>query len=313
MRIDLAYCVELNRIVDIYTACLEFSAQTTHKKFHFYCSDKNCRGSKSENGGVRVSGVNHQFLPSDEDIQKSPHYRLLDSHSTDCPWVSIDKAINELKIELGEDSAFVQLNKKNRKLISRFILPNQNGDDDSIEEKDLTEIRTIKDEDRKINAIKQYIRTTGTTATCLESLVSCFQQLLEINKLDEELLIPGHTKTTYKQFFKQLKYSTNTQLSVTHGGAKLYKRYKKGFSLNFIDKYDGLPVALYISDEAINSSKYGKHLARIADELEKNASQRPYAKIYWIGGLINKDKFYSANINSLSHIVMRIIYPQQHE
>ena len=59
MRIDVAYCVELNRVVDIQEACQEFAAQEEIPEFHFLCSDTTCRNSKKS--GVRVTGVNCEF------------------------------------------------------------------------------------------------------------------------------------------------------------------------------------------------------------------------------------------------------------
>lgn len=48
MRIDVAYCSELDRIVDIDEACLEFIAQDSAnaKPFTFLCSDPICRERK---------------------------------------------------------------------------------------------------------------------------------------------------------------------------------------------------------------------------------------------------------------------------
>lgn len=91
LRIDVAYCVELKKIVDIQEACSEFFNQEEHKKFHFLCSDERCRSSRE--GGVRVTAVNHYRIPSEQHM--SPHYREHDEHAEECYWKELDRALDE--------------------------------------------------------------------------------------------------------------------------------------------------------------------------------------------------------------------------
>lgn len=311
MRIDLAYCIEISKVVDIYAACLEFSLQSKHLKFHFLCSDPDCRQSKSADGGVRVTGVNHQTLPEDENVTKSPHYRKWDTHSDECSWVSIDQVLNDISAEYNPDSAFIQLKKVNQRLISRFVLPDSAEDCGETSVDELQCIKTSLSHDDKKNRIRAYIQKTGSTATSLESLVSCYEKLLAIKKSYEALTILGHGSTTYKDFFRQLKYARLNSFSVFYGVAKFGKYYGDGFTLNFFDRYEGLPVTLYLSSAMINSSKLGKHFHRIIKEAEENSEKRAYLKVYWLGTLDRQEKSCGAVIKSLSHIVMRIAYPKQ--
>lgn len=121
MRIDLAYCVELNKTIDIYQACLAFSQQEKFTKFHFLCSDPACRNSIPN--GVRVTAVNHQYLPEDENIEKSPHYRKLDEHIETCEWVFINTILDEPVSEEIKQSHQYKLSRKIKRLITRFIVP----------------------------------------------------------------------------------------------------------------------------------------------------------------------------------------------
>ncbi len=309
MRIDLAFCIELEKTVDIYKACQEFSAQTKYSKFHFLCSDPVCRET-----GTRVSGVNHQYLPEDDDVLKSPHYRMWDIHSAECEWVCINEVANDALHENDSESAGSILNKKNRKLITKFILPDDAESNSDFISNELTSIRKEKNPENKVKKIKDYLRVTGSTATCLESLVSCFEELKAIDRLDENLTISGYGETTFKTFFKQLKFAHTSQLSVIHGGARIYKRYSNGvgFSLNFLDKYNKKHVSMYVSSDMLKNSKNGGRILRIVDEVQNTTDSNPYLKVYWIGGmhLEEGDSHYKVNINTLAHVVMKIVYPK---
>lgn len=139
MRIDLAYCAELDQTIDIYTACLEYSRQDTHGRFSFFCSDPACRASVKD--GVRVTAVNYQYLPEDEEIKKSPHFRKLDAHSPECEWTIINSIINEGRNERKENTQGGNSGKEKR-IITRFIVPNT----DSIDSLQSTELNMIRQE-----------------------------------------------------------------------------------------------------------------------------------------------------------------------
>lgn len=141
--------------------------------------------------------------------------------------------------------------------------------------------------------------------------MSCYEELKEANSLNENITISGYGITTFKQFFKQLKYATQDKFVILHGGARLYKRYGAGFSLSFIDKHDDKPVILYISSEQIRKSHYGNRLKNMVDELERDTENKPYLKVYWLGGLDQNGKSFNVRIDSLSHIVFRIAYPKK--
>lgn len=330
MIIDLAYCIELKKTVDIYQACLEFSKQDKHEKFHFLCSDPECRASKKE--GVRVSAINHQYLPEDDDISKSPHYRKWDEHIAACEWSILETILAEPISKEVEESTYYKLSKKGSRLISRFIIPENNAESDEQEER-LKAIRKERNPEEKKKQLREYVRGAGSTATSMEALVSCYEELKSLHALDEPLTIVGYGATTFQAFFKQLKFAPENEMVILQGGAHLYKRYKAGFSLNFIDSYNRSPVSLYISDSEIRNSSSGPRLQRVIDELEAQKQRKPYVKVYWLGGLIEREikrendagktsdndtevkkkKVYSVNLKSLSHTVFRIAYPKNQQ
>jgi hypothetical protein len=309
MRIDVAYCVELNRVIDIHTACLEYSKlfeaaqlnnRPTPEKFNFLCSDPLCRNDRL--GGVRVIGVNHHKSPEEQEVTKSAHFRNLDDHIPTCEWVELEEALKEddKKNDDKISAKRKKLIRKVKRLITRFVIPdieeNSGGADNE------------PNPDQRRRQRLAYAHGAGSTATSLEALVSCYEELKSEKALDEPLSVLG-SATSFREVFRQFTQGSTGYFSVLHGGARLFKRYGDGFSLNFIDKHHNFPVSFYVSNSNLRSYRPGARLKRIVDEIEINADKRPYIKVYWIGGLEQGDNFFRAQFKGLAHVVFRVVYP----
>lgn len=323
MRIDVAYCVELNRVVDIQDACQEFAAQDKATKFHFLCSDPTCRNSKT--GGVRVIGVNHYKSPEEDKVFKTPHYREQDDHIKSCEWMELDAALTDE--ELSEDNSEQQVpSNKHRKLlrkltrlITRFLIPPVGQKEGTPSEicSELERIRNLGDRAIRRRNLLTYARGVGSTATSLEALVSCYEELKNEDALDEELTIKGYGKMSFRKAFRPVSFGPKEGFVVFYGGARLNKRYGAGFALDFMDKIQekdgaqdsGVSASFYVSPDDLKKYRPGARLKRMVDELEKNKDRRPYLKMYWIGDLEKKDKGYSAVFKTPAHVVMRLVYP----
>ena len=310
MRIDVAYCIELEKVVDIHLACQEFAAQNKTKKFHFLCSDPICRKSKED--GVRVIGVNHNKSPEEKKIFNSPHYREWDDHIADCDWMELDAALSdtELSIDTQESTGKRRkLLRKIKRLITRFVIPEEveNGTQDEIIN-ELDHIRNDKNRSSRRKKLLAYARGTGSTATSLEALVSCYEELKYVDALDEGFTIKGGT-TTFRKAFRQITHGAKKDFVVYYGGARLSNRYGEGFALNFMDKFQNQPISFYVPPDHLKNYRPSVRLKRIVDELEKNKDRKPYLKVYWIGGFEKTEKGYSATITTLAHVVMRLVYP----
>jgi hypothetical protein len=314
LRIDLAYCVELSRVVDIQEACIEFFSQSTRKKFNFLCSDPVCRKLD-----VRVTAVNHYRIPEEDDtVFMSPHYRLLDDHHVTCEWMQLDAALHQdeaqqaLRDESEQESARRKLCRKITRLITKFVIPETDGGADS--EGIATEferIRTIQNPYSKRKALKEYVHGVGSTATSLEALVTCFEELRTLKEQDQILQIAGVGKMSFRETFRQVALGPTTNFAVFHGGARLTKRYGYGATLTFIDKLNKRPISIYVPSATIKSRRHGSRMARLFDELERSKDKRPYIRIYWIGNLVlDEEHGWNATVNSLAHIVLRIAFPR---
>jgi len=322
MRIDVAYCIELGREVDIQEACQEFAAQDHFTEFHFLCSDPTCRSSDKDHG-VRVTAVNHHRLPEEGKVFKSPHFRKWDDHIATCEWMELDAALRDGKLleEVKESEKHRKIRNKVTKLITRFILPSNEPKEGtgSRAGSELERIRGIADRQAKQRGMLGYLRGAGSTATSLEALVTCYEELKSLDALDEEFEVDKYGSTTFRNAFRQLVLGEGMGFFVLYGGARLYKRYGTGFALDFMDKIHEksadkvheVPVTLYISSDDLKTYRPSARLRRMVDEVEKNKKRRPYLRVYWIGKLERTDKGYKAAFTSLAHVVMRLVYPAE--
>ncbi|MFO6419233.1 hypothetical protein ACLBKS_03425 [Hylemonella sp. W303a] len=305
---------------------MEFSLQNDLKNFNFFCSDPRCRESKK--GGVRVTAVNHSKLPEEHAIHRSAHFRKLDDHAPNCEWVELEYAQQQEELaesEKNEGAADeVRKRRSHRKItrqITRFVIPDHEDKEYSSREaaEQLEKIRAITDTEVRRKMLLQYASGEGATATSLEALVSCYEELKEVGELDSEFTVRGHGRFKFQEVFRHFLRDGSDNFFIYHGGAHFYKSYGKGFSLNFIDKMqtiiDGqprrMPVSFYVSSEMLKKYRPGMRFNRMIDEIAKNSEKKPYLRVYWIGGLEKGEKSYQATFSGLSHVVMRLVYPRQ--
>lgn len=310
IRMDVAYCIELNAIVDIQRACLEFIEQDVYEKFNFLCSDPLCH-----NTNVRVIAVNHNKLPEEGDkVIKSPHYRVLDEHLPTCEWIEFDSIKNcDQKIPNSQEHSFDDL--KDTIQITNFILQETNSTkNDNSEDivKELNNIRRIFSLEERLEARKEYAQRVGSTTRSFEALISCYEGLKINKELKKELTISGEGTFSFQSLFKHVSNGPRESFTVFYGGAYLYKRYGDGFSLSFFDKFDGKNISFYLSKDDIQSFCLAKRLQKIVDTLEKEKERKPYVTVYWIGSLeLGKNGVYNAKFISPNQVAMRLVYPKK--
>jgi hypothetical protein len=322
MKIDLAYCVELKRIVDIHDACEEFAIQDEYKEFSFLCSDEDCRASRD--GGVRVTGVNHSRIPEESVVFKSPHFRKWDTHLSTCIWNELESAEKEaIQEEDKEEERRNRLRRKVTRLITLFIVPDDENREDHAARvnEHLNEIRSIDGKAERLKRLRSYVKGLGSTATSLEALVSCFLELQKEDVLSERFTIRGQGEFTFRDVFRHAKFGPTERFSIYYGGAHFLKPYGKGFSLLFMDRITSVSngeqikeqITFYVSSKMMEENRLGKKMAKIVEEAKKNKIKKPYLKVYWIGGLGKRQdgKGYEASFSSLAHVVMRLAYPAE--
>lgn len=316
MRIEKAFCVELDRIVDIEQAREAYFAQNPQKRFTFLCSDEQCRSS-NPGIGVRVSGVNYDKLPAVDEIFKTPHFRQLDVHSPSCYWVEIQEA-ESLDREHGDHDhhdLIRSLTEKGVSVITRFSVPKVSdpsaGTNGLMDENDeVDRIRRIQSRDQRIAAYRALYSGGGSSSRSIETLVSCYETLKAEKALDIGIHVDKHGDYTFKNLFCHVNKINNVdKFHIFYGGATLYKkRYGKGFKLYFLDKInDGTsarPLSLYVSDK---DAKRVTHITKTIDFAEDHPHS--YLTVYWIGSINRDDHGFSVQLESFRRLALRFKVP----
>lgn len=309
MRIDVAYCVELEQVIDIHKACQEFANQDKHIAFKFLCSDSTCRHSKPD--GVKISAVNHYKVPKERKI--SPHFRQADDHIPTCYWVELNEALNESSVSLELEEISEQqksLLKKTKRLITRFAIKDKiEVDDNKAIHLALENIKKDVNLHSRKKKLLSYLKERGSSTTSFEALVSCYEELKQAKALNVKFFMVGHGLISFQKAFRQIAYGVVPEAFIYQGGARLSKRYGSGFLLNFIDKIDSIPASFYVSSNHLKDYRPSSQLKRLIDELEANSAKRPYVRVYWIGGFEKSEKCYNAIFKSLAYVAFRIVYP----
>lgn len=314
LRIDVAYCVELNRIVDIQDACAEFFIQHEHERFNFLCSDEMCRHSRP--GGIRVTAVNHWRLPTEQ--QKSAHYRELDEHAEYCCWKELERVLHDndsiRSIDENEtEEARRRIVRKVKRLVTKFVIPADHSEESNAAQvtAEVDRIRMNPDSVQRRRGLRQYVRGLGATATSLEALVSCFEELKDLDELGQIFKVEGAGDYSFHQAFRQVKLGPTSKFAVHYGGAwPQQQRYRKGFVLKFIDQLELKPITLYVSPDAIRRYRPSARMVKMIDEIEAHPEPKPYIRVYWIGGYEKTDKGWSATFKTLAHVVLRVVHPK---
>lgn len=306
MRIEKAYCVELDRVVDIEQAREAFFSKEWPSRFTFLCSDDSCRYSNAI--GVHVSGINYDKDPEIDVFFKTPHFRQKDQHIPNCCWVEIEEAESQDKSSAQQVERIHHLRKKDVTVITRFSIPlaDNVGQRRAQEDDDIEKIRRIQSKPERISAYRKIFSGGGSSSRSLETLVSCFEELKNEKALDITIHVDGHGDYKFDELFQHIKkINHDDRFHIYYGGARLAKRYRDGFKLIFFDKIkaeeqEGQSVSLYIPPE---TSQKTRHLLDVINTAEK--SNGAYLTIYWIGGVVQNEHGLNVHTDTPKHITFR--------
>lgn len=319
IKIREAYCVELDRVISIDTARIEYFAQTIEigkrKKFSFLCSNIECRHSQIE--GVKVTGVNYSILRKVDNngnvISKVAHYRRNTAHLANCSWVVINDYMNSEKQHAGETKEEYA----NRRIVNKthyFIdVYSPNEGSNQSKEAVLVKLSPFKKSNPASSPVKvnesKLQRPALTTTSVLSRLVESWTEARDVLSKSEFAALTftvNNKKTSLKRYFKQLKYAiVDNHSGVTYGGAKLIQRYGKGFKLEFFDQIEQKKIFVYCSNELMQKSRNSNYI----DELLKHTNC--YFKIYLINQHLEKNNIsYTYEISNLSNLDISMVSKQ---
>lgn len=277
MAITEAFCIELNKKVDIYEAIEEFFSQDAPFELTFLCPDNDCR----KEFAPRITGVNYKKMPGIDPIKNRPHFRanFKSIHSPNCSFVEISEAIEELEKE-GEGKP---RNFKKHGLVDVFSPHTETEGDEEEDDGDhmkvADKIKKISDKPSRINLWKEVLKKYSHRTSKLEEVVSCFLSMDAEEAKETYLTIPDVGKRTYRQHFKATRYARpDGQNRIYYGYAKISlwknKRYYFNFTMPTLDElFPDAEVSTYITLDQIHEFRGGKFLKAQLEICRENTEE----------------------------------------
>ena len=297
MHIERAYCVEADRIVDIYQArALFFAQDEPRRRFQFLCSDAVCRIANA----TRVTGVNYDKLVEDERdrVIVKPHFRmnLETPHSTECEWLARERAIEALdssdaELELrGRAHGFRHL--KSTDLIDVFFpgcATASAAPTGGVETSGAASLSEKASEFRYDAVSPRRQSPNPTRADFLDAVVSVYE-LLEADERREAILRIGRgPELPYSRAFCRVEHYFSTRgARIFHGGVRV-RLHGPNFAVRFFDRVavpredwagSAIDASLYLKRETVLQHWNGKFLIA---QLSEAAKPRHYAHCYFFG------------------------------
>lgn len=314
MNIKKAFCIEANRVVDIYEARNFFFSENKERKLKLLCYDDICRKEKRP----IVIGVNYWKLIEREDpFSNRAHFRMHYQHPHHhlCPEQELLEAREAVEIDYAQNSS-----SKRRKItnvvniFTPFKGTNDNGQLAKPEDKEYEEIRKIRSRGERIGALKEHVKNSKTRSRMLQEVVSCFI-LLSADERKSTYLQIRENQRTYQEIFRSIKELNNGQNNIYFGGARV-SHYKKkneqkkeeiiGYLINFYDplsiNQETYSVSLFISKFKLAKYKYQGPLKKL---LEKAATKEiSYLRCFFWGAptIVHERKNVSISIEHFNNL-----------
>ena len=296
MHIARAYCVEADKIVDIYRAHAFFFQQAEpRRRLQFFCSDDVCRSAN----GTKVSGVNYDKLVEEGDrIVQKPDFRMKG-----------ESAQRRLRMGCTTESAGTTRSgwRECADEIARRQLPTLKASDLVSFWPDLraapalasgkTNSAMSPSVDRKSAVPRntgtyQQLRSSNRTRVDFLEIVTSAYELLEPEERCEATLRIGLGPTfSYHNAFCRIEhYLGVVGPRIFHGGVRV-QLHGPDFAIRFFDRvqpFQGgskipLAVSLYLKHEVLKAYWNGRFLAAQLEETPKPAH---YAQCYFFGRLV---------------------------
>lgn len=297
MHIGRAYCLEAERIVDIYQArALFFAQEVPRRRFHFRCSDDACRGPNA----TRVTGVNYDKLVEDgrDRIVVQPHFRMNQEtpHSPECEWVARERILNERALGDTELTRGSGANGFRRLKISDLIdvfAP-------SYSTAAVTAAGTAESTGATLSGQracapvrdpKPHRRPSSipTSVDFLDAVVSVYELLGTDERREAVLRIGRGPKLPYSRAFCRVEnYFQAKGERIFHGGVRV-RLHGPNFAVRFFDRVavpskdgKGIPieVSFYLKREMLLNHWNGKFVVAQMTEAAKPGN---YAHCYFFG------------------------------
>ena len=297
MHIGRAFCVEAERVVDIYQArALFFAVEAPRRRYKFLCSDDACRGASA----TRVTGVNYDKLVEDDRdrIVVKPHFRMNQEtpHSPECEWVARERLLNVRASRDTEPTRSSGANGFRRLKVSDLIDVFAPGFSTAA----ATDAGTAESTGATPSGQKACAPVSDpnphrrpssipTSVDFLDAVVSVYELLEVAERHKAALRIGAGPKLPYSRAFCRVeRYFSAKGPRIFHGGVGV-RLHGPNFSVRFFDRVaapdeemigKALDVSLYLKRQSILDHWNGKFLIAQLSEAVKPGH---YAHCYFLG------------------------------
>lgn len=320
MEILEAYCVELERTLDIFDAQKAYFAlpETKRKRFTFRCSDVHCRREMNP----LVSGVAYDRLAETDEKYVQIHYRAPkgNPHTKDCMWMRQEVPPQEPVESDADDQLVRQPRAKKTNVIDTFRPKKADSTvqtawtDPTIPRPPVDGTppagpREPKDRNRE--------REGYSVTSSLERFINCWSQLDEEELKQNQVVIEGKT-LSYRQTVTRPDWITpaDNGARILQGGARAKfwpEDAPKRLYINFMDDCDKFPehegkrtLTIDLPLSRIHAYNGG---ALLLAKLKLAQSAGHYLKVYCWGTIKARDQRagYLLDLASLDNLVLKAI------
>jgi len=300
MHIARAYCIEAEKVVDIYQARALFFAQDEPRhRFQFLCSDDQCRASNA----TRVTGVNYDKLVEDERdrVIVKPHFRMNSEtpHHRACEWVA-----RECAFEVPDYSDGVPERRHGARHF-RHLKSSDLVDVFAPVQAEASTVSPVPAQSSPPGAESRPSAGTNsgsvrgrsnrrnrTRADFLETVVSAYELLEPEERREAKLRIGDGSRLPYNRAFCRIEhYFYARGPRIFHGGVRV-QPHGPNFSLRFFDRVithdqrgtrEGRELVLYLKREVLLKHWNGKFLLA---QLGEAVKAEHYAHCYFFGRVV---------------------------
>lgn len=314
MQILEAWCEELGRIIDIYTAQRAYFAQpdARRRRFTFRCSDEACRLARNP----LVSGVGYHQLAEEREKFRQIHFRAPpgNPHLPTCRWVRDDA---ERNADTPDGDGTRKERAKATNVIDVFA-PRRAEAAPRPQGSGTAAVADVDGNDGSAEAGQPRPARTGRTRTgLLEKFIDCWSQF-EGDALKEQYVTIEGQRLSYRQAVTQVRWiapDTNGR-RIVYGGARIAlwpAAQPKHVYIEFFDECEGLP-----EHEGSRKLKVHVPLARIDDyaggglltsRLTEGRSGKNYVRVFAWGTIeaVAGKPGYQMKLASLDNLVVKVI------
>lgn len=271
IKITSAYCIELDKVVEIDEIHNESLKTKPSQRFTFLCSSLPCRSN-----GVKITGVSYHLPISEQ--QRIMHFRENSKylHDESCEWVIFNNYLHHTGKHLDETDLQAEIRQKTAQSnvndwITHYVpyFP-----DSGVKTSKTTESIKIMDKNHATKTSNQETQTKQYSRRTHSFFRLCqfhhdMNQLHGISNLKNiPLHIAGIGQTNFGAYFQLIGTALYRQNCVLFGWVNI-KRYGTGFKVFFKQKYEKHTITIYISSEQIDAYRHKRQLLDVLNHVDE--------------------------------------------